>query len=169
MWRKNSSYLYHNILNDKMEKIAVFPGSFDPITLGHVAVVNRAVPLFDEVIIAIGDNADKKHMFPVEQRKKWIEDIFKDEPKIKVEVYNGLTVEFCKKTGARFILRGLRTAADFEFERSIAQVNRQLAPEVDTMFILTEAKYTPVSSSIVRDIIRNGGDISEFVPKEVRL
>jgi pantetheine-phosphate adenylyltransferase len=127
------------------------------------------VPLFDEVIIAIGDNADKKHMFPVEQRKKWIEDIFKDEPKIKVEVYNGLTVEFCKKTGARFILRGLRTAADFEFERSIAQVNRQLAPEVDTMFILTEAKYTPVSSSIVRDIIRNGGDISEFVPKEVRL
>lgn len=152
-----------------MEKIAVFPGSFDPITLGHVAVVNRAVPLFDEVIIAIGDNADKKHMFPVEQRKKWIEDIFKDEPKIKVEVYNGLTVEFCKKTGARFILRGLRTAADFEFERSIAQVNRQLAPEVDTMFILTEAKYTPVSSSIVRDIIRNGGDISEFVPKEVRL
>ncbi len=152
-----------------MKKIAVFPGSFDPITLGHVAVVNRAVPLFDEVIIAIGDNADKKHMFPVEQRKKWIEDIFKDEPKIKVAIYNGLTVEFCKKTGARFILRGLRTAADFEFERSIAQVNRQLAPEVDTMFILTEAKYTPVSSSIVRDIIRNGGDISEFVPKEVRL
>jgi pantetheine-phosphate adenylyltransferase len=152
-----------------MKKIAVFPGSFDPITLGHVAVVNRAVPLFDEVIIAIGDNADKNHMFPVEQRKKWIEDIFNGEPKIKVEIYNGLTVEFCKKTGARFILRGLRTSADFEFERSIAQVNRQLAPEVDTMFILTEAKYTPVSSSIVRDIIRNGGDVSEFVPEEVRL
>jgi len=152
-----------------MKKIAVFPGSFDPITLGHVAVVNRAVPLFDELIIAIGDNADKKHMFPVEQREKWIKDIFKNEPKIKVEVYNGLTVEFCKKTGARFILRGLRTSADFEFERSIAQVNRQLAPEVDTMFILTEAKYTPVTSSIIRDIIRNGGDISKFVPEEVRL
>jgi pantetheine-phosphate adenylyltransferase len=152
-----------------MKKTAVFPGSFDPITLGHVAVINRAVPLFDELIIAIGDNADKKHMFPVEQRKRWIEDIFKDQPKVKVEVYNGLTVEFCKKTGARFILRGLRTSADFEFERSIAQVNRQLAPEIDTMFILTEAKYTPVSSSIVRDIIRNGGDISGLVPEQVRL
>ena len=152
-----------------MKKVAVFPGSFDPITRGHVAVIKKAVPLFDELIIAIGDNADKKHMFPVEQRKKWIEDIFKDEPSIKVEVYSGLTVEFCKKAGAGFILRGLRTSADFEFERSIAQVNRQLAPEVDTMFILTEAKYTPVSSSIVRDIIRNGGDISAFVPEEVKL
>jgi pantetheine-phosphate adenylyltransferase len=156
-------------LKKEMKKTAVFPGSFDPITLGHVAVINRAVPLFDELIIAIGDNADKKHMFPVEQRKRWIEDIFKDQPKVKVEVYNGLTVEFCKKTGARFILRGLRTSADFEFERSIAQVNRQLAPEIDTMFILTEAKYTPVSSSIVRDIIRNGGDISGLVPEQVRL
>ncbi len=152
-----------------MKNIAVFPGSFDPITKGHVAVINRAVPLFDQLIIAIGDNADKKHMFPVEKRKKWIEDIFKNEPKITVEIYNGLTVEFCKKTGAKFILRGLRTSADFEFERSIAQVNRRLAPEVDTLFILTEAKYTPVSSSIVRDIIRNGGDISEFVPEEVQL
>ena len=151
-----------------MKKIAVFPGSFDPITLGHVAVMNRAVPLFDQLIIAIGDNADKKHMFPLEQRKKWILDIFKDQPKITVAIYNGLTVDFCKKTNAQFILRGLRTSADFEFERSIAQVNRRLAPEVDTLFILTEATYTPVSSSIVRDIIRNGGDISEFVPEEVR-
>ena len=151
-----------------MKKIAVFPGSFDPITLGHVAVMNRAVPLFDQLIIAIGDNADKKHMFPLEQRKKWILDIFKDQPKITVAIYNGLTVDFCKKTNAQFMLRGLRTSADFEFERSIAQVNRRLAPEVDTLFILTEAKYTPVSSSIVRDIIRNGGDISEFVPEEVR-
>ena len=151
-----------------MKKIAVFPGSFDPITLGHVAVVNRALPLFDQLIIAIGDNADKKHMFPLEQRKKWILDTFKDQPKIAVEIYNGLTVAFCKQINAQFILRGLRTSADFEFERSIAQVNRKLAPEVDTLFILTEAKYTPVSSSIVRDIIRNGGDVSEFVPKEVR-
>jgi len=151
-----------------MKKIAVFPGSFDPITLGHVAVVNRALPLFDQLIIAIGDNADKKHMFPLEQRKKWILDTFKDQPKIAVEIYNGLTVAFCQQINAQFILRGLRTSADFEFERSIAQVNRKLAPEVDTLFILTEAKYTPVSSSIVRDIIRNGGDVSEFVPKEVR-
>ena len=152
-----------------MSKIAVFPGSFDPITLGHVAVIKRAIPLFDQLIIAIGDNADKKHMFTVEQRKKWIEDVFVNEPKISVETYDGLTVEFCKKMNAHFILRGLRTSADFEFERSIAQVNRRLAPEVDTLFILTETKYTPITSSIVRDIIRNGGDIREFVPDEVVL
>ena len=152
-----------------MSKIAVFPGSFDPITLGHVAVIKRAIPLFDQLIIAIGDNADKKHMFTVEQRKKWIQDVFVNEPKICVETYDGLTVEFCKKMNAQFILRGLRTSADFEFERSIAQINRKLAPEVDTLFILTETKYTPITSSIVRDIIRNGGDIREFVPDEVVL
>ena len=151
-----------------MSKIAVFPGSFDPITLGHVAVIKRAIPLFDQLIIAIGDNADKKHMFTVEQRKKWIQDVFVNEPKICIETYDGLTVEFCKKMNAHFILRGLRTSADFEFERSIAQVNRKLAPEVDTLFILTETKYTPITSSIVRDVIRNGGDVSEFVPGEVR-
>jgi len=151
-----------------MSKIAVFPGSFDPITLGHVAVIKRAIPLFDQLIIAIGDNADKKHMFTVEQRKKWIQDVFVNEPKISIEVYDGLTVEFCKKMNAHFILRGLRTSADFEFERSIAQVNRKLAPEVDTLFILTETKYTPITSSIVRDVIRNGGDVSEFVPKEIK-
>lgn len=152
-----------------MNKIAVFPGSFDPITLGHVAVIKRAIPLFDQLIIAIGDNADKKHMFTVEQRKKWIRGVFADEPKISVEVYDGLTVEFCKKKNAHFILRGLRTSADFEFERSIAQINRKLTPEVDTLFILTETKYTPITSSIVRDIIRNGGDIGELVPDEVVL
>ena len=152
-----------------MKKIAVFPGSFDPITLGHVSVIKRAIPLFDEVIIAIGDNADKKHMFSAEQREKWIREVFKTEPKIVIDIYNGLTVEYCRKKNAHFILRGLRTSADFEFERSIAQINRRLAPEVDTLFILTEAKYTPISSSIVRDVIRNGGDISEFVPTEVKV
>lgn len=151
-----------------MDKIAVFPGSFDPITLGHVSVIKRAISLFDKVIIAIGDNADKKHMFSAVQREKWIKEVFNDEPKITFDIYNGLTVEFCKRKKAHYILRGLRTSADFEFERSIAQVNRKLAPEVDTLFILTESKYTPISSSIVRDIIRNGGDISEFVPKEVK-
>lgn len=152
-----------------MNKIAVFPGSFDPITLGHVAVIKRAIPLFDQLIIAIGDNADKKHMFTLEQRKKWIQDVFVNEAKISVKVYRGLTVEFCKKINASFILRGLRTSADFEFERSIAQINRKLASDVDTLFILTEAKYTPISSSIVRDVIRNGGDISEFVPIQVKI
>lgn len=152
-----------------MNKIAVFPGSFDPITLGHVSVIKRAIPLFDKVIIAIGDNADKKHMFSAEQRGKWITEVFKNESKIVIDVYNGLTVEYCKKKKAHFILRGLRTSADFEFERSIAQINRRLAPEIDTLFILTEAKYTPISSSIVRDVIRNGGNIAEFVPAEVKL
>jgi len=152
-----------------MKKIAVFPGSFDPITLGHVSVIKRAIPLFDEVIIAIGDNADKKHMFSAEQRENWIREVFINEPKIAIDIYNGLTVEYCRKKDVRFILRGLRTSADFEFERSIAQINRRLAPEVDTLFILTEAKYTPISSSIVRDVIRNGGNISEFVPPEVKV
>lgn len=152
-----------------MNKIAVFPGSFDPITLGHVSVIKRAIPLFDKVIIAIGDNANKKHMFPAEQRGKWITEVFKNESKIVIDVYNGLTVEYCKKKKAHFILRGLRTSADFEFERSIAQINRRLAPEIDTLFILTEAKYTPISSSIVRDVIRNGGNIAEFVPPEVKV
>ncbi|MCB2208852.1 MAG: pantetheine-phosphate adenylyltransferase [Bacteroidetes bacterium] len=152
-----------------MKKIAVFPGSFDPITLGHVSVIKRAIPLFDQVIIAIGDNADKKHMFTAKQRENWIREVFKNEPKVTIEIYSGLTVEFCKQRNVHFILRGLRTSADFEFERSIAQINRRLAPEVDTLFILTESQYTPISSSIVRDVIRNNGNISEFVPPEVKV
>jgi pantetheine-phosphate adenylyltransferase len=152
-----------------MKKIAVFPGSFDPITLGHVSVIKRAIPLFDQVIIAIGDNADKKHMFSAKQRENWIREVFKNEPKVTIEIYSGLTVEFCKQRNVHFILRGLRTSADFEFERSIAQINRRLAPEVDTLFILTESQYTPISSSIVRDVIRNKGNISEFVPPEVKV
>jgi pantetheine-phosphate adenylyltransferase len=152
-----------------MKKIAVFPGSFDPITLGHVSVIKRAIPLFDQVIIAVGDNADKKHMFSAKQRENWIKEVFKNESKVTMEIYSGLTVEFCKQKKAHFILRGLRTSADFEFERSIAQINRRLAPEVDTLFILTESQYTPISSSIVRDVIRNRGNISEFVPPEVKV
>ena len=152
-----------------MKKIAVFPGSFDPITLGHVSVIKRALPLFDQILIAIGDNADKKHMFSADLRKSWISDVFENNDKIEIDIYDGLTVEYCKKKNSNYILRGLRTSADFEFERSIAQINRRLAPEVDTLFILTEAKYTPISSSIVRDVIRNNGDISEFVPPEVKV
>ncbi len=148
---------------------AVFPGSFDPITLGHVSVVNRALPLFDEIVIAIGINAEKRGMFSSLQRKQWIEEVFVNEPKVRVETFEGLTVDYCKKIHARFILRGLRTAADFEFERGIGQVNRKLAPQIDTIFILTEAEYTPVSSSIVRDVVRHGGDISGLVPKVVKI
>jgi pantetheine-phosphate adenylyltransferase len=148
---------------------AVFPGSFDPITLGHVSVVKRALPLFDEIIIAIGINSEKIGMFSLLQRKQWIEEVFKDEPKIKVDMFEGLTVDYCKAKQARFILRGLRTAADFEFERGIGQVNRTLAPQIDTIFILTEAEFTPISSSIVRDVIRHGGDITGLVPEVVKI
>lgn len=151
------------------KKIAVFPGSFDPITLGHVSVIKRSLPLFDEIIIAIGINIEKKHMFSLEQRKLWIENCFANEPKISVDTYNGLTVEYCKSKNASFILRGLRTAADFEFERGIGQVNRKLNENIETVFMLTEAQYTPITSSIVRDVIRHGGDISSMVPSVVQL
>lgn len=150
-----------------MKRIAVFPGSFDPITQGHVSIVKRAAQLFDEIIVAIGVNADKKAMFPVEMRKQWIETVFKDLPEVHVELYQGLTIDFCRKVDANFILRGLRTAADFEFERGIGQVNKLLATKIETVFLLTEAKYTPISSSIVRDVIRHGGDVSFMVPEEI--
>ena len=151
-----------------MKNIAIFPGSFDPITVGHVSIIKRAIPLFEKVIIAIGINAEKKTMFTIEQRKAWIQKVFKDEPKITVETYSGLTVDFCKQKDAGFILRGLRTAADFEFERGIGQVNRKLGPGIETLFLLTEACHTPISSSIVRDVIRHGGDVSSMVPDVVQ-
>jgi len=152
-----------------MKRIALFPGSFDPITLGHVSVVRRALPLFDEIIIAIGINSEKQYMFSLEQRKTWIESVFNDDKKVSVQTYQGLTVDFCKRAGARFILRGLRTSADFEFERSIGQINHKISSGIETVFLLTEAKFTPISSSIVRDVYRHGGDISSMVPREVKL
>jgi pantetheine-phosphate adenylyltransferase len=150
-----------------MNRIAVFPGSFDPITLGHVSVIKRAMPLFDKIIIAIGLNAEKKHMFTIEQRRSWIEKVFDHDEKVSVDIYDGLTVDYCRKANAGFILRGLRTAADFEFERGIGQINRKLDPGIETVFLLTEAQYTPVTSSIVRDVARHGGDISPMVPDVV--
>ncbi|MCF6182444.1 pantetheine-phosphate adenylyltransferase [Lutibacter sp.] len=147
-------------------KRTIFPGSFDPITLGHVDIINRALPLFDEIIIAIGINADKKYMFPLEKRKQFINETFANEPKIKVETYTGLTIEYCKQKNIDFILRGLRNPADFEFEKAIAQTNRKLAP-IETVFLLTSADTSYISSSIVRDILRNNGNIDGFVPKSV--
>jgi len=147
-------------------KKALFPGSFDPLTLGHYDIIKRGVTLFDEVIVAIGINADKKYMFSLEQRKKFIEEAFKDEPKISVVTYEGLTVDFCKKIGINFILRGLRNPADFEFEKAIAHTNRDLAP-IETVFLLTSAQTSYISSSIVRDVIRNHGDYTKLVPKSV--
>jgi pantetheine-phosphate adenylyltransferase len=149
-------------------KRAIFPGSFDPITLGHYDIIERGVKLFDELIIAIGVNADKKYMFSLEQRKKFIEDCFKHEPKIKVVTYKGLTVDFCQKNNVDFIFRGLRNPADFEFEKAIAHTNRDLAP-IETVFLLTAASTSYISSSIVRDVIRNDGDYTKLVPKYVRV
>jgi len=152
-----------------MSKIAIFPGSFDPITLGHVSIVKRAASLFDKIIVSIGVNSSKKSMFSLEKRKEWIADVFKDYDNVEVESYTGLTIDFCKKTGAKYILRGLRTAADFEFERGIGQVNFMMDEEIETVFLLTEAKYTPITSSIVRDVYKNGGDLSKLIPTEVIL
>lgn len=147
-------------------KRAIFPGSFDPITMGHVDIINRALPLFDEIIIAIGINTDKKYMFSLKKRKLFIEAFYKNEPKIKVTTYSGLTIDYCKKISADFILRGLRNPADFEFEKAIAQTNRKLA-NIETVFLLTSANTSFISSSIVRDILRHSGDITGFVPESV--
>ena len=149
-------------------KRAIFPGSFDPITLGHFDIIERGVTLFDELIIAIGINSEKKYMFPLEQRKKFIEECFRNQPKIKVVTYKGLTVDFCQKNNIEFILRGLRNPADFEFEKAIAHTNRDLAP-IETVFLLTAASTSYISSSIVRDVIRNDGDYTKLVPKTVRI
>ena len=147
-------------------KRAIFPGSFDPITLGHVDIVNRGLPLFDEIIIAIGVNSDKNYMFSLKERMSFIEKYYENEPKIKVTTYKGLTTEYCKKIDADFILRGLRNPADFEFEKAIAQTNRKLS-KIETVFLLTSADTAFISSSIVRDVYRHGGDISGLVPESV--
>lgn len=149
-------------------KKAVFPGSFDPITLGHFDIIERGAKLFDELIIAIGINAEKKYMFPLEIRKKFIEDSFQHNPKIKVLTYSGLTIDFCKENKVDYILRGLRNPADFEFEKAIAHTNRHLS-SIETVFLLTAARTSYISSSIVRDVIRNNGDYTKLVPKSVRI
>jgi pantetheine-phosphate adenylyltransferase len=153
-----------------MNKIAVFPGSFDPITKGHESVIKRALPLFDKLYIAIGVNEDKKSpFFSIEKRLKWIKQVFEHESKIEVVTYQGLTVDFCKNIGATFILRGLRTSADFEYERAIAQTNRFLNNGIETVFMLTVPEFTPINSTIVREILKYGGDASKFVPEGINL
>jgi pantetheine-phosphate adenylyltransferase len=152
-----------------MKKIAVFPGSFDPFTIGHEAIARRALNLFDEIIIAVGANALKKNFYPLATRKEMIARVFKDEPRIMIDHYEGLTVDYCRKNNASYLIRGLRTAADFEFERAIAQINRVLASDVESVFLLTVPEHSHINSSIVRDIIRNGGDASKFVPSSVNL
>ena len=152
-----------------MKKIAVFPGSFDPFTIGHEAIIRRAMSLFDEIIIAVGANALKKNFYSLETRKEMINKVFETEPRVRVDHYEGLTVDFCRKNGAGYLLRGLRTAADFEFERAIGQVNKSIAPDIETVFLLTVPEHSFINSTIVRDIIKNGGDASKFVPQSINL
>lgn len=149
-------------------KTAVFPGSFDPITLGHYDIIKRGISLFDKIYVAIGVNAEKKYMFSLEERMHFIKEAFKDEPKIEVITYKGLTIDLCRKVGADFILRGLRNPADFEFEKAIAHTNRELS-KIETVFLLTAARTSYISSSIVRDVLRNGGDYTILVPDSVRV
>jgi len=148
-------------------KIAVFPGSFDPITTGHADIVKRALPLFDEVIIAIGTNSQKQALFSLEQRIKWIELVFKGEKKVKVESYEGLTVNFCEKKKANYLIRGIRSSADFEYEKTIAHLNHDMLPQLETILMLAQPELSSISSTIVREIIRGKGKVSKFVPKEI--
>ncbi|MCC7402662.1 MAG: pantetheine-phosphate adenylyltransferase [Chitinophagaceae bacterium] len=150
-----------------MLRICLFPGTFDPVTLGHVDIIDRALPLFDKIIVGIGLNAAKEPMFSAEQRKEWISEIYKDKPEVEGAIYEGLTIDFCKKINARFILRGIRYVSDFEYEKTIADANRTMDRSIETIFLTGEPKYTSVASTIVRDIIRNGGDASPFLPEAV--
>jgi pantetheine-phosphate adenylyltransferase len=151
------------------KKIAVFPGSFSPFTNGHLSIVKRALPLFDEIIIAIGINSQKENYFSIGERSKWITKIFENEEKISVQKYEGLTVDFCQKMNAKYILRGLRNSHDFKYEKGISQINHSMDESIETIFIITEPKFSHISSTLVRDVIKNGGDVSQFIPKEIEV
>ena len=150
-----------------MQRIALFPGTFDPITIGHLDIIHRALPLFYKLVIGIGRNANKTAMFSEEQRMKWIREIFGDNPKVSVVVYEGLTVECCRKVGANFIVRGIRYVNDFEYEKAIADMNRSLDKDIETVFLTCLPQYTSVASTLVRDVIRNGGNARQFLPDAV--
>ena len=152
-----------------MSKIAIFPGSFAPFSIGHQSIVDRALPLFDKIIIAIGINSEKNQYFSIEERLEWITVVYGINPKIEIKQYEGLTVDFCKKEKANYILRGLRDSNDFKFEKNIAQMNKELNTNIETIFILTPPELSHISSSLIRDIIKNGGDVKKFVPKEIDL
>lgn len=150
-----------------MERICLFPGTFDPVTFGHLDIMERALPLFDKLVIGIGVNANKAPMFSPEQRADWINELFVHEPKVETVIYEGLTVDCCKRIGAAYILRGIRYVNDFEYEKAIADMNRSLDSGIETIFLTCLPKYTSVASTLVRDVIRNGGDVAQFVPDVV--
>ena len=150
-----------------MKKIALFPGSFDPITVAHIDILKRALPLFDEVVVGIGLNNTKQGFISNEKKEEMLQLVFQHEPKIKVATYEGLTVEYCKQIGAQYMIRGIRSASDFEYEKAISQMNQSMHPDIESVFIISRPGYSAISSTIVRDILRNGGDISQFVPKEI--
>lgn len=148
-------------------RICLFPGTFDPVTLGHTDIIDRALPLFDKLVIGIGRNINKEPMFSEEQRLQWVKEIYKDDPKVDAVIYDGLTVDCCKKVGAQFILRGIRYVNDFEYEKAIADMNRSIAQHIETVFLTCLPQYTSVASTLVRDVIRNGGNVSQFLPPAV--
>jgi len=152
-----------------MSKVAVFPGSFSPFSIGHQSVVEKALPLFDKIIISIGVNSKKNQYFSIQERMQWIESVYANNNKIEIKKYKGLTIDFCKKEGANFILRGLRDSHDFKFEKNIAQMNKDLDSSIETIFIITTPEVSHISSSLIRDIIKNGGDVSQFIPKEINI
>lgn len=152
-----------------MEKVAIFPGSFDPITVGHESIVYRSLSLFDKVIVAIGFNTSKKAFFSIDKRVAMIQQVFASEPRVEVISYDGLTVDLCNKLGVKYIVRGLRTSADFEFERAIAQVNRLMYPDIESVFMLTAPQHTPVNSTIIRDILLHNGDPGQFIPSSINI
>lgn len=150
-----------------MKRIAVFPGSFDPITKGHENVVRRSIHLFDEIIVAIGINTSKQSMFPLEKRKLWIDQTFEDLKNVRTEIFEGLTVDYCKNNGAKFLLRGLRNGGDFEYERSIAHMNKALWSELETILLFTDTQFASVHSTVIREILKNKGDVSQFLPDRI--
>jgi len=152
-----------------MSKVAVFPGSFDPITVGHLALVKRALPLFDKIIVAIGENSQKKYLFDLDQRIAWLNAVFADEPKVEVDFFENLTAHYCQRIGANYLLRGLRNASDFDYEKTISQMNAIVGNGIETIFLISEPEHSHISSTIVREVIKWGGDASPFIPPSIEI
>jgi pantetheine-phosphate adenylyltransferase len=164
---QNAKFVAANAKTMSQTRVCLFPGTFDPVTLGHIDIIKRALPIFDKIVVGIGVNSAKNPMFSAEQRVEWFKEIFADNPRVEATVFEGLTIHYCQSIGANFILRGIRFVSDFEYEKTIADANRTLDPRIETFFLTGEPKYTSVASTIVRDILKNGGDASPFLPEAV--